>query len=118
MLVDTTLLIDFLKGEKNAVSMIEELDDIYTTEINAYELLVGANLIKNNKERYLKDVLILIDSINILPLEREGTIKAAEISSELIMKGKMIEETDALIAGIAISFGIKEIITANVSHFE
>jgi len=45
-------------------------------------------------------------------------MKAAEIHGELIAKGNKIDNTDSLIAAIALTNNINTIITRNKKHFE
>ncbi|MEK6921300.1 MAG: type II toxin-antitoxin system VapC family toxin [Nanoarchaeota archaeon] len=51
-------------------------------------------------------------------VERRATLRAGEIAGTLIKQGQQIEGTDALIAAIALTNGISEIITANKDHYE
>jgi len=120
ILLDTTFLIDFLRGKKNAVELIEksEGNTIYTTEINVFELITGVYISKQDTKKHIEQVKALISRINVLSLDRKSSIKAGEIAGRLIKKGKRIEETDCLIAGIALANGIKKIITENKSHYK
>ena len=49
---------------------------------------------------------------------RKASIKAGEIAASLMTEGKKIEETDCMIAAIAIVNGIDKIVTANKAHYE
>ena len=53
----------------------------------------------------------------MLPLDDLGIVRAAEISGTLMRKGETIDDCDCLIAGIALSKGVKTIITRNKKHF-
>ena len=117
---DTTFLIDLLNNNQKAVRTFNEIvkdgELFYTTEINVFELLVGAQVKK--REKYTKTAMQMIEHIRILPLIRNASIKAAEICSQLILSGKEIGDTDCLIAGICLGNNCNKIITNNKKHFE
>lgn len=120
MLADTTLLIDFLRGKKEAVAALEKMavSVLYTTEVNVFELVTGVHIGKKNVKSHLEKVHALIAKMIVLPLDRKASMKAAEIAGKLIKEGKQIEETDCLIAGIALANGISKILTENKKHYE
>ena len=60
----------------------------------------------------------MISRLRVLQLDRKAALKGGQILGSLIKEGKKIEETDCLIAGIAITNGINKIITANKTHYE
>ncbi len=119
LLLDSTILVDFLRGKNKAIEFIEthKKDTIlFTSEISVFELMVGAHLYEN-KEKHLEKVIELISQIEVLPLDRQASIKAGEIAGMLLRRGNKIESTDSLIAGIALTNGIHEIVTKNEKHF-
>ncbi len=121
MLADTTLLIDFLRGKENAVMMVEEIErsgTLFTTEINVFELMIGIYAGSENVEVHTQKMLGILSKLVVLSLDRLATIRAAKIAGDLIKTGQKIEGTDSLIAGIALSNGINEIVTRNKSHFD
>lgn len=117
MILDTTVLIDFLRGDQKAVNFVAENSPLWTTEINAFELFTGAHLGKNINQR-LDNAKALLAQLTVLPLDRRASLKAGEIAARLIRKGKVIEASDILIASIALTNGITEIVTANKVHYE
>ena len=60
----------------------------------------------------------MFENITVLHLDDNSIIKSAEICAELIKKGEIIEDCDCLTAGIALSSGIKTIVTRNEKHFK
>ena len=121
MLADTTLLIDFLRGKDSAVRMVEEIEmsgTLFTTEINVFELMIGIYAGSENVEVHTQKMLGILSKLVVLSLDRLATIRAAKIAGDLIKTGQKIEGTDSLIAGIALSNGINEIVTRNKSHFD
>lgn len=120
MLLDSTILIDFLRGNETAVNTIRTLEStvLYTTEVNVFEIVTGTYAEKSNKHVHLEKFFALLSKIVVLPLDRKSSLKAGEIAGKLITEGKQIQETDCLIAGIALANGITQILTANKNHFE
>lgn len=122
VILDTTYLIDFIKNHPDAVKKAQELDglpEIFTTEINVFEVLFGIYRLKD-RERASKELdkaKMLFDRLSILPLEGAATFKAANIASELEKQGKPIEITDSITAGIALANGVTTIVTRNKEHF-
>jgi len=120
-LLDTTFLIDLLNG-KIVLNKVEELEKnfkLFTTELNAFELFVGVFFLEQRKQKELMEKAAeLLGRLEILNLDRKASMKAAEISANLIKKGKIIESNDCLIAGIALSNGIKSIVSRNEKHFK
>lgn len=120
MLLDTTILIDFVRGKERAGDMLRSVDLalVYTTEVNVFELMMGLYLTKKNAPEQLEKISALLSKITVLPLDRKSSLKAGEICGTLISQGKEIQETDCLIAGIALAHGVTSIVTANKNHFE
>ncbi len=119
-LVDSTVLVDFLRGKEKAVGMLGKGGFVpyYTTEINVFELITGAYMVKTDVKTHLEKVFALLSKMIVLPLDRKATLKAGEIGGMLKKEGMQIEECDCLIAGIALTNGINEVITENKAHFE
>ena len=120
MLLDTTLLIDFLRGKEEAINIIRksQSNPLFTTEINVFEIITGTYLLENNIKEHLEKVNAMLSKLIVLEVNRNSAIEAGKIAATLIKEGKKIEETDCLIAGTALANGIKIIATRNKSHFE
>ena len=117
--LDTTFLIHLLRKDRDAILKALELDKepiVYTTEANVYEVISGIRGI--NKKRAIQDVETLVSRLVVLPLDRKASIKAGLISSDLMAKGKMIDDIDCLVAGILLSNGCDTVLTRNIKHFE
>ncbi len=116
-LLDTTFLIDLLRGKKETSALIHGDEPLLTTQINMYEVIRGFFMNKTVPSK-IPRVLELFENIRVLPLDDNSIIKSAEISSDLISFGQEVHDTDCLIAGIAVSNGISRIVTKNSKHFE
>lgn len=110
--LDTDILIDFLRGKKEAVNYIEKNKGfpLKTTIINLFELYYGAFLRGKGKE----DVDFLKDALDIL--EFHYPEEAGKELAELTKNGEIIDVRDLMIGVIARENGCT-IVTGNVKHF-
>tara|TARA_Y100000310_G_C20633158_1_gene789708 strand:+ start:223 stop:606 length:384 start_codon:yes stop_codon:yes gene_type:complete len=113
--LDTSFLIDLVNGKKETKN-VSNLPNLLTTQINMYEFIRGFFLKRGNSIKY-SQVMELFDNIRVLPLNDQGILKSAEISASLIKNGMVIEDTDCLTAGIALSHNANTIVTKNKKHF-
>jgi predicted nucleic acid-binding protein len=98
--LDTSVIIDFLAGDQRIVAIVKEIfkkEDIKTTTITEYELLRHKTKIKKHAaERFLSGAIVC-------SFDREAAKKAAVLFQELQAVGRMVNENDLLIAGIALA---------------
>lgn len=117
-LLDTSILIAFLRGEKSVVTKVDtyldEFDDLSLSIITYYEILRGLRYIGNKRE--LRDFEELMDKSEIITLDREVIRKASEIYVELKKKGELIGDADILIAASCL-FKNMVLVTDNETHF-
>ncbi len=120
MFLDTTFLVDFLRGKKKALTLMKKIEFnlLFTSEINVFELVEGVYIFGGDIRLKLEKINSLLTKITVLPFDRRAALEAGMISGNLVKKGLKIGETDCLIAGVAMSNGLNEIITENKSHFE
>jgi len=120
--IDTTFMIDLLRGNTNAIKKAIDLeleDKVITTEVSVFEIYYGIFHRKGkNIKGYIKKLNKFLDKLEVFPLDRKSSIKAAKIASELTKRGLEIGSHDCMIAGITLSNGCKTIITDNVEHFK
>ena len=120
VVLDTDILIGFLRNDKEAVSKISNLLEkhiiLFTTTINTAELYFGAHLSDRTQEN-LKVIEKLIKTIKVIPFELIHSKIYGEIRSDLQKKGDIINEIDIFIATIAIEKELP-IITRNTKHFK
>jgi tRNA(fMet)-specific endonuclease VapC len=101
-ILDTNVIVDLIAGDKKIFSLIQELpadEEIKTTSITEYELLKYKGELK---KRLAEDFLA---ELTIHPFDEEAAKQAAALYEKLQEAGKMINENDLLIAGIALSTG-------------
>ena len=118
ILVDTSVWVDFLRGEKSVPGkvlhhLIENEEDISITEIILTEILQG---IKEDKDfQATKDYLLNFSVF--LPQGIETYLKAARIYRECRKRGKTVRKTvDCLIAAICMENDL--ILLHNDSDFD
>lgn len=98
--LDTSVIIDFLAGDQRIVAILKEIlnkEDVKTTTLTEYELLRHKTKIKKQAaERFLSGV-------TVCSFDRDAAKKAAVLFQELQDAGRMVDENDLLIAGIALA---------------
>ncbi|MBR0036865.1 MAG: type II toxin-antitoxin system VapC family toxin [Bacteroidales bacterium] len=121
-LLDTNILIDFLKEVPSVVEKILQVGTHHCciSVISLHELYYGAQLAKEKKEEYfsqeLEKINTLLDYFAVLNLNTHGK-EYAHIKYVLRKKGKPVDEFDMLIAAHAVSEGLT-VVTDNLKHFE
>lgn len=119
MILDTNFIIDFLKGQSNALNKMDLLvkKDIAfaITTPTIFELYSGLIFLDKSEDEREKIISLLKDQI-VLSLDKNSAEKAGIIDGNLLKKGLKIDAEDSMIAGIAESYG-ETILTRNVKHF-
>jgi len=120
MIADTCFLIDFMRGDKGAVELMNSINEpILITIINYYDLFVRAFRHAGvDSDKYLDYAKEFLENFETLYFDRHSMLESAKIKARLISQGNKIEDSDCMIAGIALKNGINTIITRNKSHFD
>jgi tRNA(fMet)-specific endonuclease VapC len=114
-LLDTNVISYYLKGIENLKEKItSNIDSLSISIISYYEIISGLQSIDANKrinefEKFCK----LIDIIN---LDKASILASCKIYAPLKKSGRLIDDIDILIAGIALSNNLV-MITDNAEHF-
>ncbi len=114
VVVDSDLLIDFLRGHDPAASQVAgwiEHDRLRLTAISAFELRLGADFLKR------RAAIRALIAPRTLPLDAAGALLAGELYATARAEGRTIDLRDALIAGVCRRFELP-LATRNVRHFE
>jgi len=100
--IDTSILIDILREDKNTKELEEYLDrqNKCIASPTIFELWCGV-LLSRRSEKEKEKVKGLLESLDVLEMDEESSIEAAEIYAELIKRGREIPPLDAMIAGVA-----------------
>jgi predicted nucleic acid-binding protein len=80
--------------------------------VTCFELLSGAGEGKRGDT-----IRRLLTALRVLPLDRHAAAQAAAVRRELDRTGQTIGMADSLIAGIALTHGVR-LFTRNRKHFE
>ncbi|MBI1935858.1 PIN domain-containing protein [Candidatus Woesearchaeota archaeon] len=106
MILDTSFVIDLIKGRPNAVSKLKELEKenvpYSITSPTVYELWSGLVSLEKSEKEKQKTTSLISEQI-IYFLDDKSAEEAGKIDGKLIKIGKMIEPEDCMIAGIAVT---------------
>lgn len=115
ILVDTTILIDFLRKKNKEKTLLWKLKEMYTTisisSISVFELFAGA--IDNSK---VKNVQLLLKWLEVVEFDEELGEMAGRIFILLKKRNKIIDFRDLFIGTTAVFYNL-EIATLNINHF-
>jgi predicted nucleic acid-binding protein len=116
--LDSSFLIDVLRGETRAVVRARELDGSgetrFITAPAASEVLIGAYRIGG---AYMERTKVLIDNLALLPFDREAIHVAARLGAELSARGTPIGQSDLFTAAISIRH-VQRLLTRDVGFLQ
>ncbi|MHA1473700.1 MAG: type II toxin-antitoxin system VapC family toxin [Promethearchaeota archaeon] len=119
-ILDTDILIRFLRNKKKAVNMMSSLIKskiiLTTTIINVGELYTGAYL-SSQVAKDINAIEKLLEKFEILEYTKEDSRVFGQIQANLIKTGNKIGKMDTIIGSIALNRN-EVLITRNVKHFE
>lgn len=112
-LIDSDVLIDFLKNKNETVDFFSKIDrsEISTSIICVGEILEGLD--KNKSEKFLK----FINLINVVNIDLSVIIQFSKIRKQLRKQGNLIDNFDILIAATCLVNDLI-LITNNLKHFK
>ncbi|MHA3964473.1 MAG: type II toxin-antitoxin system VapC family toxin [Candidatus Thorarchaeota archaeon SMTZ1-45] len=122
--MDTTFLVDLLRKNEVALNWLAKSKEqaLYTSEINVFELYTGLYRISKKSKRKLKkrteELEQVLARIEVISFEREAAIHSAKILAELMNQGEPVGSRDVMIAGVALTKGVRKLLTRNIKHFE
>lgn len=114
MVIDTSVFIEFLRARDKKDTTLYRLPDSIEyslSSVTLFELYMGATSVEKKN-----DILLLTDSLSILPFDNEVAIKAGEIYHQLKKENKMIEFRDIFIAATCLIYELP-LVTLNTKHF-
>lgn len=118
VLLDSDIIIDFLKNNKEIVDKILDLqkkeENITTTSISCFEIYRGfINFKKDSIDRFER----FLSNIKIIDFDKDSSFKAAEIFEVLKSRGEILDLADIMIASIVITNN-ERLLTNNINHFK
>jgi len=113
-LLDTTTIIDHLRGNKEVNSFLEEIgqngDIVGCCCINVAETYTGM------KEKEKEKTNRFIESLYYFEVTKKIAKLAGRLRQEYVEKGKTLATTDVIIAATAITYSLI-LITKNIKHY-
>ena len=113
MLVDTDVLIWYLKGNNNARQEIEAMSDIFISVVTYIELIQG---MRNKQELIALRRQLRIWNVKVLYISEDISAKALFYVENHYLSHSM-QLADALISATAVTKGLA-IFTGNVKHYK
>lgn len=113
VVVDTDLLIDFLRGKGPGAPLVRELiagHRLRVTAITAFELRVGADFLAR------RDEILRLVHTRTFPLDPSSALRAGVLAATLRAAGQDIGLADCLQAGLCLKFDLP-FATRNRKHF-
>ncbi len=117
-LIDSDILIYFLKGKQEIVQRLSEIpmDNLYISRINYTELIYGAYN-STRIDQNLKVIEPFLDSFKVLEFTEVSSLIFAKEKARLKKDGNIIADMDLMIASIAIENECN-LISNNIKHFQ
>ncbi|MBI2076306.1 MAG: type II toxin-antitoxin system VapC family toxin [Candidatus Aenigmarchaeota archaeon] len=116
---DSDILIDLVKGAPKVVETVKKLEvenELYTTDINAFELYWGAYKSKYH-EKELASVKGLLNTFRLIGTNENSMEVAAKIIADLEKKGKPVALRDLFIGAMCLANSFR-LFTRNTKHFK
>ena len=113
MLIDTDVLIWYLRGNKKAYSVIDAQEGFEISAVTYMELVQGMR--DKNELQKMRKALTELD-ITMLAINESITSRAMVIVEENYLSSS-VELADALIAATAIDHGL-DLLTGNAKHYK
>ena len=113
VLIDTDVLIDYLRGDTSVKKQVEELwktNHACVSVLSVYELYAG---IRPGEE---DDISNLLAPMNILAVNHSVAAKAGQRRNHYRSQGVTLGDIDCIIAGTAMLGGM-QVFTRNIKHY-
>lgn len=114
VVVDTDLVVDFLRGRGDGVALMRRLiaeRTLRLTAVTGFELRLGTDFLARHDE------IMRLFRARTLRLDLPSALRAGEVASALNATGKTIGFADCLQAGICLRHDLP-FATRNRAHFE
>ncbi len=119
MIMDTSVLIDLLRGHQPIILKLQALQQrnvpLFLTSISVFELWQGTEDIHHKKKS--QQLQHLLESLGVFTFDIPAAKEAGIIHAALKEEGQMIDPEDSMIAGIA-RIHNETLLTRNAKHFE
>jgi len=117
--LETTFLVDLLRGDSKAISALRRLEEagetLSTTSVNLVELYVGAYR-SADSEAKLDRLARVLENLQILELGTEESLVCGRVMADLLSKGEPIGTMDVIAGCIALAHG-ETVVTRETEHY-
>lgn len=104
MILETSFLIDVMRGRPEAVDLVQEIDrsgeNVVLPSPGLFELWVGAGRSRRTREE-MEKIESLVESFDVLVLTDADAKEAGLLQARLSLAGNKMGTVDVLIAGMA-----------------
>jgi predicted nucleic acid-binding protein len=114
VLLDTTVLIDFLKGRSGAVASVSRLEQ--RGDVPFICAIVVEELSRGIRPREQDQLMLLLEGLDVAPLGVPEGRLAGYWRRTLAKRGRTVSQADALIAAAAVGVDAR-VATGNPGHF-
>ena len=104
-LLDTNIVIEIFRGNKEIADYLSKLPEIYISSIVLGELYTGINRV-TNRAKHLKKLNDFVTLSTVLSIDKETAAYYGAIIANLYKLGKPIPTNDVWIAAIAIQYNL------------
>lgn len=117
-LIETSVIVNFLRNKNNAVDLIESLEgELFSSYVSLAELYEGISRVKNPKELE-KGVIDFFTGMSEVYGLDAGTAKHfGQTRALLKQQGNVIEDLDILLGATCLAHNLT-MVTYNIKHFE
>lgn len=119
-IVDTTFLIDLMRGRERAVDMLERLENegatLAVTTTTLFEFHRGLETVGGLSASERKRIAEVVAGRPIYALDAAAAERAGRLDAQLWAAGEPIDPEDACIAGVALSRD-EELVTRKAREF-
>lgn len=116
MLLDTSFVIDLIRGRGDVEAALDGSSVEYVSSVTVMELWEGIHLTSSTNEERDRVKRCLSD-VEELPFDRDCATEAGRLNAELIKDGTPVDETDVMLGATALVHD-QPVLTRNVEHFE
>lgn len=118
-LIDTDIVIDFLKGKKSSIQLLGNIssETLYLSIVSWTEIMYGIRKLASTKRKSEFEQFLLEAKISILPVNQDIGEVFVEEKVTLEERGERLEDFDLLIAATA-KVSRLVLVTRNVKHFQ
>lgn len=119
MILDTTFLVDVLRGDSDVADRLEAVDESGTPFVSAVTMMELAEGIQLSDASDAEQMAVtdLLRDVNEIPFDRSCAMRAGELNADLIQAGQPVDETDVMITATALVHDYP-VVTRNISHFD